>query len=238
MPRIWPILILFALTACADEEEQVIPLLPSEAGVMALTDAGQSSDRGAAPAQHVSGTFSVYGLDGTPKAGLTVTVGDVENDTDSRGRVRLPISRQQPFTLTLRLTDGPPHWAQGLAAEGPFSHTVLVLNDESLSTIFTALPMPPRDGTGVLVVEAPVDAAVYADGEPALVWGPEGLKSGDVVPSEGPRVVLFPGLPAGPVEVLVQDIDGARCSPLPAGRGTLAVRVGAGVVSHVAFRCP
>ena len=186
----------------------------------------------------VSGTFTITGMDGHPAVGVRVETGTVVAETDLEGRVRLPIGRGAPFALNLLFTDAAPHWSQGLAPDGPFAHTVLVLSDERLEQLFAALPAPPMDGSGVLIVEAPAGAAVYADGRPGFLWRADGPDSGDIVPRDGHRLVLFPGLPEGTVEVVVQGMDNALCAPLPAGGGDLQPRVHSGGITHVAFRCP
>ncbi len=236
----WLIFGLLTLAACADDdEERVTPLLKVEAGpqepgdASIVADVGRSGGIGA----RVSGTFTVYTLDGRLATGLTAVLEELESETDAQGRVRFAVQGGHPFLIGL-LPDGPPHWSEGIAPTGPFSHGVLVLDDAAIARLFSALPSPPRDGSGVLVVEAPVGAEVNAGGVPGVLWGLEGPVPGAVVPSEGPRLVIFPDLPAGTVPVVVRDQRGEACHPLPAGAGDLAPRVRAGGITHVAFRCP
>ncbi len=235
---IWPILFLLAFAACADDGDRLVPLLRAEAGPVDIGDARVSPDVAHPPGAMVSGTFTVTDLDGRSARGVTVKIGELEARTDIEGRVRLPIGRNAPFTVNLLLPNAAPHWSQGRAPDGPFAHTILVLSDARLDSLFAALPEPPMDGSGVLLVEAPVGASVYADGRPGFLWRGEGPVSGDIVSSDGPRLVVFPGLPEGAVDVVVQRVDGRPCAPLPAGEGELDPRVRGGGVTHVAFRCP
>ena len=230
---------LFVLAACADEvDDGYTPLLRAEAGLPDTSDTGMAIDMYPAPGPLISGTFTVLGLDGHPAASITAKTREVENTTDGQGRVRLAVDRNRPFLLDILLPNAPPHSSQGMAGNQPFSHTILVLTDDDLERLFAALPTPPMDGSGVLVVEAPVGASVYAGGQPGFLWGPEGPQSGDIVAGDGPRLVLFPGISAGNVSVETQSPDEQRCAPLPAGASKLDVRVSAGRVTHVAFRCP
>ena len=237
MRWLWP-LVFFTPIGCADETDRVTPLLAAEAGPVDGGGDGGLTDVQAGPRPPVMGTFTLSGAEGSPLAAVLLRRGAATSQTDHEGRAQLPVPAESPFSLVVTPTDGPVHWVEGVAPADAFSHGVIVLSDDRLAALFAAAATRPVDGGGVLMVEAPAGATVHAEGGEGVVTGPDGPTQGEVVPSEGPRHVLFLSMPAGETTVIVQSADHRTCFPLPAGAGELRPRVRPEGVTHVAFRCP
>ena len=237
MRWIWP-LVFFAVAACADDADRITPLLAAEAGPVDGGGDGPLTEDAGGSSPLVTGTFTISGSKGNPLAAVPLRWGSATSRTDHQGRAQLPVRADSPFSLTLTPTDGPVHWVEGVAPGDAFSHGVIVLSDARLAALFAAVGTRPLDGGGVLIVEAPAGATVLADDGEGVVTGPDGPAQGDVVPSEGPRQVVFLSLPAGDTTVVVSSADHRTCFPLPAGAGELRPRVRPEGVTHIAFRCP